>query len=222
MQQQATILGDAKAGGRLRFFTQYVQNIPISSITFSSSTHERTIAVTTAKTHYEADDTAALLTWADAELVNGRTDAIHDLLAYLAEQMIALNKDKQTAVENFWLDLEGAADPADFAKLRHKGKWEQSLHKHVPASRPHVAADSRSTVHLDQSLGWNEDAFKGFVKQLAGRVAGLSRLVHVYRDHAPHVAALNHRLAATDHLIDQIVYKLYNLTPEEIAIVENQ
>lgn len=26
----------------------------------------------------------------------------------------------------------------------------------------------------------------------------------------------------TDHLIDQIVYKLYNLTPTEIAIVEGE
>lgn len=32
--------------------------------------------------------------------------------------------------------------------------------------------------------------------------------------------ALNQRLTTTDHLIDQIVYKLYNLTPAEIAIVE--
>ena len=31
---------------------------------------------------------------------------------------------------------------------------------------------------------------------------------------------LETRIAFTDHLIDQIVYKLYGLTPEEIAIVE--
>jgi len=30
-----------------------------------------------------------------------------------------------------------------------------------------------------------------------------------------------HKLAATDRLIDQLVYRLYNLTPEEIAVVQN-
>ena len=32
---------------------------------------------------------------------------------------------------------------------------------------------------------------------------------------------LKHRLAATDSLIDQVVYRLYGLTPEEIAMVES-
>ena len=38
----------------------------------------------------------------------------------------------------------------------------------------------------------------------------------------PPYAALTGRLAATDHLIDQIVYRLYALTEEEIAIVQQQ
>lgn len=66
------------------------------------------------------------------------------------------------------------------------------------------------------TLSWNEDAFKGMVKELVGSVSGLSKLVQVYRAHAPSVAALSQRLTTTD----QIVYKLYNLTPREIAIVE--
>jgi len=40
------------------------------------------------------------------------------------------------------------------------------------------------------------------------------------RRHAPAYHDLNARLAGTDRLIDQIVYKLYGLTEEEIAIVE--
>lgn len=53
-------------------------------------------------------------------------------------------------------------------------------------------------------------------------VSSLSKLVQVYRDYAPNIATLNQRLTTTDHLIDQLVYKLYNLTPTEIAIVEGQ
>jgi hypothetical protein len=35
-------------------------------------------------------------------------------------------------------------------------------------------------------------------------------------------AALTHRIARTDHLIDQIVYRLHGLTGEEIASVEGR
>ncbi|MAT98215.1 MAG: hypothetical protein CL608_13805, partial [Anaerolineaceae bacterium] len=192
--------------------------LPIPKIKFSEE--RQAAVVNTAKTHYAQGNTAALLAWAAAELVANRSDTIHDLLAHLAEQMIALNQQKQAALEAFWLDLEGVTDAKSFDTLRNKGKWEQSLHKNVPAARPFVAEASRSTITLDATLGWNEDAFKGMVKELVGSVSGLSKLVQVYRDHAPSVTALNQRLTTTDHLIDQIVYKLYNLTPEEIAIVE--
>lgn len=33
---------------------------------------------------------------------------------------------------------------------------------------------------------------------------------------------LKEKIKATDNLIDQIVYRLYNLTPEDIAIVEGK
>ena len=46
------------------------------------------------------------------------------------------------------------------------------------------------------------------------------RLGHIYRDYTAHITHLSRRLAATDHLIDQIVYQLYGLTAEEIAIIE--
>ena len=208
------------SGGYMQFQAPQLSVLPIRNIEFKTSTEKRTAVVNAAKTHYEQGNTAALLAWADAELAANRNDTIHDLLAFLAEQMIALNKDKQSALEAFWLDLEGVTDPKPFDTLRHKGKWEQSLHKNVPAARPFVNESSRSTITLDATLGWNEDAFKGMVKELVGKVSGLSQLVQVYRDHAPGVAALNQRLATTDNLIDQIVYKLYNLTSEEIAIVE--
>lgn len=134
--------------------------------------------------------------------------------------MIAMNQEKQAALEAFWLDLEGVSDASAFAVLRNKGKQQASLHKDAPATRPFVSASSHSSVTLDASLEWNEDAFKGFVKLLVNKVSHLSDLVVVYRDHAPGVAALSQRLAATDRLIDQIVYQLYGLTPAEIAIVE--
>ncbi len=197
-----------------------LSKLPIMPISFQLSQAERNSALVVAKTHYEQGNHPAILDWTAAELAANRNDAIHDLLAFLAGQMIAMNKEKQAKLEAFWLDLEGVSDAQTFAVLRRKGKQQASLHKAVPAARPFVSAASRSSVRLDASLSWNEDAFKGFVKLLVKKVSHLSDIVQIYRQHAPGAARLTQRLAVTDRLIDQIVYQLYGLTAEEIAIVE--
>ena len=53
-------------------------------------------------------------------------------------------------------------------------------------------------------------------------MANLSDLVRVYRKYHPRYYELLDRIGRTDYLIDQIVYKLYGLTEEEIAIVEEE
>ena len=78
---------------------------------------------------------------------------------------IEINKLKRSIVKRFWLDLEGIAAPDTFEVLWSKGKWESTLGKSA-ACRPFVNAESRSTRTLDESLGWNEEAFKAFVKAL--------------------------------------------------------
>ena len=60
------------------------------------------------------------------------------------------------------------------------------------------------------------------VSVVFGPVDGLSGLVKVYGRYAPRYRELVERIAHTDRLIDQIVYKLYGLTDEEIAIVEGR
>ncbi len=47
-------------------------------------------------------------------------------------------------------------------------------------------------------------------------------MVGVDRKHHPAYREMVARIAATDWLIDQIVYKLYDLVEEEIAIVEGK
>jgi hypothetical protein len=150
-----------------------------------------------------------------------RADAVHDLLAYLAGQMIEMNKHKQAAVEAFWLDLEGVTDAATFKRLRDKGKQEATLWKQATC-RPFVSEESHATRSLDESLGWSEDAFKAFVKALAGDVEGLSKLVRVHQAHSPAYREIITRLEASDRLIDQVVYRLYRLTEEEVAVVEGR
>ena len=79
-----------------------------------------------------------------------------------------------------------------------------------------------ATRSAARNSGSNEEAFKGLVKLLVKRVPRFSDIVGVYRLHAPSITALNQRLAATDRLIDQVVYRLYGLTEEEIRIVEGE
>ena len=50
----------------------------------------------------------------------------------------------------------------------------------------------------------------------------LSALLKVYERYAPGYRDLTERIARTDRLIDQIVYQLYGLTDDEIAIVEGR
>jgi len=54
-------------------------------------------------------------------------------------------------------------------------------------------ARSHSTRRLDESLGWNEEAFKALVKILVGKVQRLSDLVGVYRAHSPAYLATQHQ-----------------------------
>jgi hypothetical protein len=157
----------------------------------------------------------------DATGAEEKSDVVHDLLAYLAEQMIAMHKSKQALVSAFWSDLKATTDLGTFETLRDKGKWEASLWKD-PACRPYVDPESRSTRHLDESLGWNEACYEAFVGMLAGRTSVTPPMIDVYRAHHAPYKALVERIVATDDLIDQIVYRLYGLTEQEIAVVEGR
>jgi hypothetical protein len=150
-----------------------------------------------------------------------QADVVQDLLAHLAERMMAMHEEKQERIGAFWLDLEGVSDADTFEDVREHGKWELSLWK-AEVCRAFVDAESRSTRHLNESLAWNEGCFTAFVKTLAGRVANLSKVIGVYRDHHPAHRQLVQRIAATDRLIDLMVYRLYGLTAEEVAVAEGR
>ncbi|MFH1212274.1 MAG: hypothetical protein V1659_05110 [Candidatus Woesearchaeota archaeon] len=57
--------------------------------------------------------------WVEKELINGRNDTVHDLLAYLAEQMIDMNKQKNEEIKDFlkWLEREIGAEIEDLHGL---------------------------------------------------------------------------------------------------------
>jgi hypothetical protein len=149
-----------------------------------------------------------------------KSDVVHDFLAFLAEQMTEMNKSKHEQIKRFWTDLEGITDADTFAKLQ-KGKQEKSLAQKKPL-RQFVNPESASNKRLEDALEWTEEAFKEFIKTLAGRTPNLSDFLDIYRKYAPAVQTFVQRIQATDELIDGIVYLLYGLTEEEIAVVEGE
>ena len=136
----------------------------------------------------------------DAE--HEQSDVVHDLLAFLAEEMTRLNKEKQAKIKSFlaWLEKEilkgSVEDQKNKTKIKdfHEGAFEDLLNilkknKAVPDPCP---SNTRDTIAAEFSTAMDV------------------------------LTPLKARIKATDNLIDQIVYKLYGLTGDEIVIVEGK
>ncbi|MBD2480804.1 N-6 DNA methylase [Planktothrix sp. FACHB-1365] len=138
-------------------------------------------------------------------------DVIHDLLAYLAEQMIELNKQKQAEIKSFlqWLE-RFLGCPID--SLTNKSKIQNYLGDYYK-NEPHISFDQLIAV-----LNKNKKKLK---------IDPVSRkeqqtLEQEYQNSLNTLLPLKIQLIRCDQLIDAIVYKLYGLTEEEIAIVEGK
>ncbi len=196
-------------GGYRRYKAQYLSKLPIRRIDFTTPTAERE-AIVADMTTLCPGDLPAVLAGAAAELAAGRTDTVHDLLAFLAGQMIDLNKAKQAEVRRFlgWLEGTLGARIDDFTGKTiiqgYLGDYQKG-EDYLPF------ADFLDRLHRNRArLSRSLDA--AFEHQLAQEYeASLGVLLPIKQ-----------QLADTDWLIDQIVYKLYGLTDEEIAIVEER
>jgi hypothetical protein len=139
-----------------------------------------------------------------------QSDVVHDLLAYLAEQMIEMNKQKQAEVKGFlaWLAREIRA-PVD--SLTNKTRLRNYLGDYQK-DEPHLA--------LEELLGILRQNRRRLQVDPTAR-AFQERLAQEYQASLDKLLPFKARLAATDRLIDLIVYRLYGLTEQEVAIVED-
>lgn len=199
-----------------------LHELPIVIPTQQSPAEERTAATQTASQLYEQKKYNLIIIWAETELASTRSDTVHDFLAYLAQQMLTLNHEKQSRIAQFWEDLSGVTDEKTFQKLYGKAKQEKNLYGFSEVFHPFVDPTSTNPISLEQSLDWNVETFKLLVKAFIGRVLHLSQWTAVYRHHYTLIEPLNHQLAQTDQLIDQLVYRLYGLTPTEIAFMDRE
>ena len=140
---------------------------------------------------------------ASGEFVAGgeRSDVVHDLLAHLAEEMIRMNKEKQEEIRGLlaWLsDYTGARVDDLSNKTKVSAYYE---------------------IEFSELLA----VLKKNKKKLAcdpGRRAFGEDLRREYSASVKKLAPLLLRIGEVDRLIDAVVYRLYGLTAEEVAVVE--
>jgi Alw26I/Eco31I/Esp3I family type II restriction m6 adenine DNA methyltransferase len=180
-----------------------IDSMPMPSISFTTSSKERKKFFEDAVDLYDDSRYEDISEWADSELDSGRNDTIHDFLAFLAEQMIELNNVKNEEVRGFlkWLEREIGAE---IDALTNKTAIKE-YHEHGFDHLLEVLKKNRNMISINPSDRRKQELLeKHFTK---------SMLV---------LAPLKEKIKTTDNLIDQIVYKLYGLTDEEIGVVEGK
>jgi hypothetical protein len=132
-----------------------------------------------------------------------KSDSVHDLLAFLAERMRKMNKQKQQEIRGFLGWLEGYVG-AKVENLTPKTKL-QSYYEHDYVGLMAVLKKNKKKLQIDPARREPAEALKAEFEGSMGKLG-----------------PLRERIRQTDELIDQVVYKLYGLTEEEISIVEGR
>jgi hypothetical protein len=132
-----------------------------------------------------------------------RSDVVHDLLTFLAERMLEMNKEKQKEIKGFLGWLEGFVG-AKVEDLTPKTKL-QSYYEHDYEGFLAVLKKNRKKLAIDPARREPGVVLKAEFEGSVGKLAPLREQIRL-----------------TDGLIDAVVYRLYGLTEEEIGIVEGE
>lgn len=201
----------AMSGGYLQFQAPQLRLLPICHIDFTTLPRKRAALCENVLAYYRKSSFGALLIAVNNHLECGERDVVHDLLVALARQMIGLHRDKWSDIKRFlsWLEgqlgaqidnLSGKTIIRNYLGNYQKGEGELPFDEFL-----HRLHNNRSTIRANLS----DPAF-------------VHRLRQEYQASLEVLLPIKRRLKQTDRLIDQIVYKLYGLTDEEIAIVEGR
>jgi len=219
------LISSSIRGGFLRFKRQYVEPFPVRCIKFTTSSQERAYYLEKAKNLYQycldKNDQICVLGFVDHHLSKDpeESDVVHDLLAFLAEEMIRLNKEKRAAQREFleWLvatlkilpDKEGRTG---IDVLTGKAKLAD-YPGHYQKGEPPLATDE-----LLEILRKNKNRLGVSLSD----TMLVDRIRKMYEESLQRVLPIKERLGKTDALIDAVVYRLYGLTEEEIKVVEGR
>jgi type I restriction-modification system DNA methylase subunit len=186
---------------RYEYYPGPVGNLPIFNINFTTPPADRKRLTTKARALFEssiAAKAAAILDFTETELAANHADVIHDFLAYLAAQMTELNAAKQTAAKTFQAALKDFHG-IEARSLTPKTKLDEFWKLETADVFAHFQANKLRIKESD------EDKIRSRFQQAKDKLV-----------------PLDSQIEFTDTLIDQIVYRLYELTEAEIIIVEGR
>ncbi len=189
------------SGGYFQFQAPQLRVLPIRQVEFTTPSAERKRLTTKARALYESSLSSkveAILDFTEKELAANHADVIHDLLAFLAGQMTELNKEKQTTAKIFLTDLKEFYN-IEARSLTPKTKLDEFW--------------KLETAGLFAHLHANKIKFKEFVEE---------KIRSRFEKAKDKLVPLDSQINSTDELIDQIVYRLYGLTEDEIKIVSGE
>ena len=190
-----------------------MNELPIRRISFTTPSPERARLGTELQQLYADDKHAEILAQVEACLPKDeagnfiaeqeKSDVVHDLLAFLAERMLEMNKQKQQEIKGFlgWLESYLGAKVED---LTPKTKL-QSYYEHDYEGFLAVLKKNRKKLAIDPARREPGEALRAEFEGSVGKLA-----------------PLRERIRQTDELIDAVVYRLYGLTEEEIGIVKGK
>ena len=194
-------------------YPKQVRDFPIRRISFTTPAEERARLGAELQDLYAQGKHAEILAAVNGCLPQDeagnfiaeseRSDVVHDLLAFLAERMLEMNKEKQQEIRGFLGWLEGYVG-AKVEELTPKTRL-QSYYEHDYESLLAVLKKNRKKLAVDPARREPAEALRA---EFEGSMNKLLPLLE--------------RIEKTDRLIDAVVYRLYGLTEEEIGIVEGR
>ncbi len=195
------------AGAFTKARGNHYARLPIRRINFTTPEKERPRLLEKGKKLYEQclakNDFFCVTSFVDHCLKQKpeQADVVHDLLAFLADRMMEMNKEKQVETKGFleWLE---ANIGVKVDSLKNKTKIN-AYHEGGLEDLLEILKENRKVLKINPANKEFFDPLKdAFEKSLAK------------------LPPLKTKLATTDRLIDLIVYQLYGLSEEEIKIVE--
>ncbi|MGP8321891.1 MAG: TaqI-like C-terminal specificity domain-containing protein [Methanosarcinaceae archaeon] len=198
--------------GGYRAYTQgFTGKLPIRRINFTTPPEERTALVGSLKSGYTDNEFDKIIQLVeeclpkDAEgnfiTEKEKSDVVHDLLTFLAERMIEMNNTKNEEVKGFleWFEREIGAK---IETLTNRTKLKQ---------------------YYDLDFGELLDILKKNKKKIPANLSNRElqgNLKDEFEGSMRKLRPLIERIEKTDELIDQVVYRLYGLSEEEVRVVE--
>ncbi|MDB9405121.1 N-6 DNA methylase [Microcystis sp. CS-574] len=184
-------------------------SIPIRKISFNTKSDRRQQSLEKLIKSYQ--EKQEILKEIEEHIRREETDIVHDILAYLAEQMIEINREKQKEIKSFLRYLERIIGSA-IDNLTNKSKIQNYLGDYQK-SEPHLSLDQLWEILKKNKKKISVNLLDRQIKETIEKE---------YQTSLDKLLPLKQQLSATDELIDLIVYKLYGLSEEEIKIIEGR